>query len=125
MSALASEILQIVVSALVAFLFGEKLYTWIFVKEDKAAKQTDNFAKLTESFQSAIQALQSSNQGLQAQLERSNNDSSEKQEVIIQQQKDLFGEREEKAQLREELAVVKCRECRRHGCKRREPQTGY
>lgn len=113
-----SEILIIVMSAVCTFLFGEKLYTYIFLKEDKEAKQADNEARAVETLERAMGLLM-------GRLEKSDSDSAEKQKIIIAQQKDLYNEREEKSKLREELAVAKCRECQRHGCKDREPQTGY
>lgn len=118
MSDFAVQVIVLVLGAIVSFLFGEKLYTWFFLHEDKTAKRTDNFTKLADVLQSGMNAIN-------AQLDRSNKDSAEKQELIIQQQKDLYLEREEKAKLKEDLAVAKCRECRVHGCKDREPQTGY
>lgn len=115
---MATEILLTVISALVTFLCGEKLYTWFFVKEDKTAKQTDNFTKLAEVLQSTVAALQE-------QLERSNRDSAEKQEVIINQQKELYGAREELAKANVEIVKLKYTQCLVKGCGNREPQTGY
>lgn len=113
-----SEVVTIILSAVVTFLFGEKLYTWIFVKQDKRSKEADNEAKAVETLQRALDLIQS-------QLEKSNSDSMEKQQLIIQQQKDLYTEREERSKLKTECEVLKCRECRVHGCPNREPQTGY
>lgn len=113
-----NEVVIIILSAVVTFLFGEKLYSWIFVKQDRKAKETSNDAKAVETLERAMGLLQ-------LQFEKSNSDSTEKQEIIIQQQKDLYTEREEKSKLREELAVAKCRECQVHGCADRKPQTGY
>lgn len=112
------EVLTIVISAVVAFLFGEKLYTWIFVKQDKQAKEADNEARAVETLQKALDLIQ-------RQLEKSNADSAEKQSIIVSQQKELYNERAELAKKTTEVEVLKCRECRKHGCADREPQTGY
>lgn len=112
------EIVTIVIGAIVTFLFGEKLYTWIFVREDKAAKQTDNLSKMTEVLQSTVHALQE-------QLERSNKDSVEKQEVIIRQQKELYEAREQLANANVEITKLKYTQCQVRGCANRKPQTGY
>lgn len=115
---MTSEIITIIIGAVVTFLFGEKLYTWIFVKQDKQSKEADNEAKAVETLQRALELIQ-------GQLEKSNSDSADKQAVIVQQQKDLYRERAESAKKTTEIEVLKCRECRRHGCAEREPQTGY
>lgn len=115
---MATEILLTVISTLMTFLCGEKLYTWFFVKEDKAAKQTDNLSKLAEVLQSTVLALQE-------QLERSNKDSVEKQEVIIRQQKELYEVREQLANANVEITKLKYTQCQVRGCANRKPQTGY
>lgn len=115
---MATEILLTVISALVTFLCGEKLYTWIFVKEDKAAKRTDNLSKLVDAVQSTVIALQ-------GQLERSDKDSAEKQEVIIEQQKENFELREKLANANVEIVKLKHTQCQVRGCASRKPQTGY
>lgn len=113
-----NNILQIIISAIVAFLFGKSLYDWFFVKQDKKAREKDNEGKAVETLQKALELIQ-------GQLEKSNADSTEKQAIIVQQQKDLYNERTENAKKTTEIEVLKCRECRRHGCQHREPQTGY
>lgn len=115
---MTTEIVLVIISAVVTFLFGEKLYTWIFVKQDKQAKQADNEAKAVDTLQKALELIQ-------GQLEKSNADSAEKQETIVRQQKELYVERSESAKKTTEIEVLKCRECRKHGCQNREPQTGY
>lgn len=114
----ATEIITLIVGAITTFLFGEKLYTWIFVKQDKRAKEADNEAKAVETLQKALELIAS-------QLDKSNTDSAEKQELIISLQKDLYKEREEKAKMTTEVEVLKCKECRVHGCDRRDPPNGY
>lgn len=110
--------LTIIISAITTFLFGEKLYNWIFVKQDKKSKEADNEAKAVETLQKALDLIQ-------GQLEKSNADSAEKQSVIVAQQKELYTERAESARKTTEIEVLKCRECRVRGCADREPQTGY
>ena len=112
------EVLTIIISAVVAFLFGEKLYTWIFVKQDKQAKEAENESKTVDTLSKSLDILQ-------GQLEKSNEDSVEKQDTIVRLQKELYNERAELAKKTTEVEVLKCRECRRHGCAEREPQTGY
>lgn len=112
------EWLTIVITGIVTFLFGKELYYWFFVKQDRQSKQADNEAKAVETLQKALELIQK-------QLETSNADSAEKQSIIVFQQKELFNERADSAKKTTEIEVLKCRECRKHGCQDREPQTGY
>lgn len=113
-----NDVLLLIVGAFSTFLFGEKLYTWIFVKEDRRSKAADNEAKAVETLQKALDLLQ-------VQLEKSNQDSVEKQAIIVQQQKELYNERAESARKTTEIEVLKYKECRIRACGNREPQTGY
>lgn len=115
---MTTEIALVIISAVVTFLFGEKLYTWIFVKQDKQAKKADTEAKTVETLRKALDILQ-------IQLEKSNQDSAEKQAIIVQQQKELYNERAESARKTTEIEILKYKECRIRGCGTREPQSGY